>query len=156
MLCVVTLLSLCIAACGNQPAKDAAAPDAAPASTASAGAADRCPLSAAQVSAAVGGEVTGPVSGVCIFHAGEDTTVRPNVTFVRQVTFACSGTMPAEGGYQEQLQGLGVTAYIMDDAEGVHVLVCQGQTPFEMIVDADSPQVRRDAAISLARDVLAR
>jgi hypothetical protein len=90
-----------------------------------------------------------------MFYPGEDSTVRPNVTFVRQVGFACDGSMPSEAGYKEQISGLGVTAHIADNGDGTHLLVCQARTPFELRVDAQTPQLRRDAAIALARQVLA-
>jgi hypothetical protein len=90
-----------------------------------------------------------------MFAPGDDHTVRPNVAFVRQVAFACNGTMPAELGYQEQVPGLGTVAHVAEGGDGLHLLVCQGQTPFELVVDAASPERRREAAIALARQVLA-
>jgi hypothetical protein len=63
--------------------------------------------------------------------------------------------MPAEVGYKEQVQGLGVTAHISDTSAGLELLVCQGQTPFEITVEAKTPELRRDAAIALAKQVLA-
>ena len=83
-----------------------------------------------------------------MFAPGEDLTVRPNVTFVRQVPFACNGTMPADVGYKEQVTGLGVTAYIADRGDGMNILVCQGQTPFELQVDAQPLTPRRARASS--------
>jgi hypothetical protein len=74
-----------------------------------------------------------------------DGRLRPNVLFARQFGGACTGTMPADIGSKEQVQGLGSTAYVADIAQGMRVLVCQGRTP----------QLRRDAAIALARLALA-
>lgn len=155
---VTAALIACTTGCGggadSSPATASGA-ERAPQPAASAPAAvNRCPLTAEQVSAAVGAKVTGPNSA-CMFAPGDDLTLRPNVTFVRQITFACNGTMPAEAGYKEQVPGLGAVVHIADLGDGVHLLVCQGQTPFELVVDAASPELRRNAAIALARQVLA-
>jgi hypothetical protein len=63
--------------------------------------------------------------------------------------------IPAEAGYKEQVPGLGATAHIGEMGDGLHLLVCQGQTPFDVRVNATTPQLRRDAAIALAQAVLA-
>jgi hypothetical protein len=156
---VAVVLSSIASACGggqdtNQAASTSSTASGQPQAAAAAAAPSRCPLTAEQVSAAVGAPINGP-DVACMFYPDDDPTVSPNVTFVRQVSFACSGTMPAEVGYKEQVPGLGVAAHIADDAEGMRILVCQGQTPFEITVNAATPAVERDAAIALARQVLA-
>ncbi len=157
----VAFLSLLAGACtGGQEAsppvstpgtQSGAAPDAsAPTATA---APNRCPLTAEQVSSALGTQLKGPDSTGSFESV--DGKLRPHVLFVRQVRFACSGTMPAENGLKEQVPGLGTTAYIADETNGTRVLVCQGTTPFEITVDAETRERQRDGAIALARQVLA-
>jgi hypothetical protein len=98
--------------------------------------------------------VKGP-DPTCSFQPVDDNKVRPDANFVVQVSNACGGTIPGEVGYKEQVPGLGPIAYIKDDVEGATILVCRGQSPFEVRVDAETPELRREAVIALARQVLA-
>jgi hypothetical protein len=115
-------------------------------------AADRCPLSAEQVSAALGAPVDKDEPS-CTFYPADD--VLPNATFVRQVAFACDGDLPAELGYEGKLDGLGVETFVQPDvATGTQILVCT-DAPFEIVIDmgGDSgPEI--EAAMELARLVL--
>ena len=108
--------------------------------------ANRCPLTAEQVTSAVGAAVKGPDSA-CLFYPVDEAKLRPNVGYVQQVPFACSGTMPAEGGYKEKVEGLGPTAYIAELAQGTRVLVCRSAQPFEITVDAASREPRGPAPL---------
>ena len=115
---------------------------------------NRCPLTAEQVTAAAGSPVKGPDSS-CGFFPVDETKILPHALFVQQVAFACNGTMPAEIGYKEKIEGLGFTTYVADMADGSHILVCRGNTPFEISVDLADANKARAAATALARQVLA-
>jgi len=123
-----------------------------PPTTAATAAASRCPLTANQVSTALGTPVKGPDT-VCGFESADGKS-RPHVLFVRQFGGMCGGSIPAEAGYKEQVPGLGLTTYIAKFPNGTRVLVCRGVTPFEITVDAASADLERRAAIALARQVL--
>ena len=156
---LVAALSLVAAACGGgqEANRTDATPSQAGASasqSAPAAAPNRCPLTAEQVSAAVGTPVKEPDTA-CGFYPVDDAKLLPNVTFVRQNAIACRGSLPAESGYEDQVNGLGPTAYSNESADGLWLLVCQGSTPFEVRVDAQGADLRRAAAIALARQVLA-
>jgi hypothetical protein len=145
------------AACGgneNSTSTTPAADGTAGTPAAAAPAPNRCPLTAEQVSAAVGSPVKGPDSS-CGFFPADDTKIIPHALFVQQVAIACSGTLPAEIGYTDKIDGLGHTAYVADMADGSHVLVCRGNTPFEISVDLADASKARAAAMTLARQVLA-
>lgn len=122
-------------------------------SEAATAASDRCPLTAEQVSAAVGAPVKGPDTACGFFPV--DERIVPHALYVRQVAIACDGDLPAEIGYTEKLDGLGVTAYVADMADGTHVLVCRPGRPFEISVDLADDSKARIAAARLAREVLA-
>jgi hypothetical protein len=159
-LAALALLTTCACGGGNAsppPADTAAnARRAAPADGASAGggAFNRCPLTAEQVSAAVGAPVKGPDTA-CGFFPVDDTKMLPNAFFVLQVAFACNGNMPAEMGYTQRVEGFDVAAYVADMANGTHVLVCRAGRPFEISVDVADDAKARTAATRLAREVLA-
>ena len=114
---------------------------------------NRCPLTAEQVAAAVGSPVKPPDSS-CGFFPVNDKIV-PHVLFVLQQNFACNGTMPAEVGFKKKVDGLGVTAYVADWADGTHLLVCRTNAPFDISVDLADSAKARAAALTLARQVLA-
>lgn len=130
---------------GSNPT--AAKPSAAPAAP------NRCPLTVEQVTAAVGSPMKQPDSS-CGFFPVNDKIV-PRVVFVLQLNFACNGTMPAEVGFKEKVDGLGVTAYVADWADGSHLLVCRENAPFDVSVDLADNVKSRAAAMTLARQVLA-
>ena len=113
-----------------------------------------CPLTAEQVTAAVGPPVKGPDSS-CSFFPVDETKIIPHAVFILQVDIACNGNLPAEIGYNEKVERLGVTAYVADMADGSHLLVCRGNTPFEISVDLADDSKARAAATTLARQVLA-
>ena len=115
---------------------------------------NRCPLTAEQVSAAVGSPVKGPDS-ICAFVSADDTKIMPRVLFNLQADVACNETMRAEMGYKDKVDGLGPAAYAGDLADGTHLLVCRGKTPFEINVDLADSSRARAAAAELARQVLA-
>ena len=144
------------AACGDSgeggaPAKSGTGRSAAPAAPP-----NRCPLTAEQVTAAVGAPVTGPDTSCSFFPPPAAPAARPNAAFVLQVSIACTGNVPAENGYKERLEGLGVQAYVADMADGSWVLVCRERAPFEVRVDRAGVSAAREAATTLARQVLAR
>jgi hypothetical protein len=148
-----------LSACGS-PDTGTAGGDAAPAAAASAPAAtatavNRCPLTAEQVSQAVGGTVTGPDSSCSFFPPEGTASAWPNAAFVLQSTAACAADMRAAMGFKESLDGLGVTAYAADMADGSWVLVCRDGAPFEIRVDRAGAAESRQAAVALARKVLA-
>ena len=119
-------------ACSASGASDSAGSATAPTS--------RCPITAAQASSAVGTQLV--AQGSCTFFPANGD-VWPSVIFVRQVAFACSGSIPSEVGYTERLDGLGVKAYVQRDA-GASILVCD-KLPFEITID-----IVGDSAASLA------
>lgn len=157
---VLLLLALALSiGCGGGPA---ATPPAAgaqgatpPATTAPApGARNRCPLDNGQVAKVLGVQVNA-LDGLCGFSPGGDLTIQPSVLYVAQVTFACAGTNPAEAGFTERYEGLGTPAHLLARGSKTTILVCREGDPFEVVVDARDG-VARDAAIALARQVLAR
>lgn len=158
-LVVVALCSLSPPGCGGgaetAPAADGGASSSPAQATTAPAVRNRCQLTGAHVSAALGVPLNGPDS-TCGFYPGDDRTVRPNVLYVAQVTFACSGNNPAEVGYTERLDGLGMTAYITNRGAKAAVLVCREGDPFEIEVDAAGDGVARKAAVALARSVLGK
>ena len=124
-------------------------------SSSSTAATSRCPLTEEQVSSAIGTPLVLDQAS-CTFFPSDDAF--PNVTFVRQVSFACSGTIPSEAGFNEELDGLGVKAYVQRDAEAggtSTILVCD-EAPFEISVDIVGDAARAFAvAQDLASQVLA-
>jgi hypothetical protein len=157
-LAATLFVGLAITACSGEKGGDVAAD---PGSTAAGTGAlapattvNRCPLTAEQVSAAVGAQVKGPDSTCSFFPADEDN-VRPNAAYVPQVSFACSGKTPAENDYSETLAGLEQPAYIADRFDGTWILVCRSGAPFEIRVDLSGNEAARAAATALARQVLA-
>lgn len=91
----------------------------------------RCPLTEQQVGSAVGAQLVVNQTACTSFPSD---AARPNVVFVRQVAFACDGTLPSEVGYTERLDGLGVKAYVQRDTVPTTILVCD-KLPFEISVD---------------------
>ncbi|MGD9903619.1 MAG: hypothetical protein AB7U83_09115 [Vicinamibacterales bacterium] len=155
-LVTITLCTLVVTACGSD---SATAPQSPPAASQGGGAAapaqravNRCPLTAEQVSAAVGGAVDGPDSS-CSFFA-EDKAL-PNAAFVAQAREACSEEMRREFDYADGVADLGHPAYVKDGGDGSWVLVCTGNAPFEIRVDVANDERARAAAVALARVVLA-
>jgi len=156
----IFVVGLAIAACktekgGGVPADPGAGTtQSAPGASAAATTGDRCPLTAEQVSSAVGAQVKGPDSS-CSFFPVDEAKLLPSAAYVKQVNFACSGNIPAQNGYSETLEGLGQPAYVADRADGSWILVCRSGAPFEIRVDASGREAARTAATALARQVLA-
>jgi hypothetical protein len=111
-----------------------------------------CPLTAEQVSEAIGVTGTHPGSEGCEFGAGF-----PSVHFAYQPASTCTQASLREGDGPEYLDGpvdgLGVNAYSHPVGLGVTLLVCNGDQPFEVVVDG----LQGDdlaAAVALAKLVL--
>lgn len=110
----------------------------------------RCPLSAEQVSAALGATVDKDEASCTYFPPD---AAFPNATFVRQLALACDSRYLSELGYSESLSGLGKKAFIQRSAPA-HVLVCT-DSPFEIEVDIPGNSDAAIAAVQqLAKDVL--
>jgi hypothetical protein len=136
-------------ATASTEAADSSAPDD---SEGSGGASDdRCPLTEDEVSEVLAATVVD--EGACTFFPPED--LLPSAGFVLQLAFACDGDFPAEVGYEEPLEGLGVDAYVQRETVfGTQILVCEDR-PFEVYADmpGDS-EADFAAAEQLARLVL--
>lgn len=119
------------------------------AAPAAGGTPNRCPLSAEQVSSALGAVVEDV--GGCIFFPPDGSA--PSAVFVRQVQFACNDDFPSELGYAETYDGLGLRAYMkQESADSALLLVCEEPQPFEI-----SAEIPGDPAAALvAADALAR
>jgi hypothetical protein len=86
-----------------------------------------CPLSAEQVSEVLGVTVEKEAT-LCMFDGPSQ-----NVTYVRQVSFACSEGVIGDPSFEmEPFDGLGVGAYAAP--QGADLLVCT-DPPFEITVD---------------------
>lgn len=143
-----------VAACGSGEIK-AEAQARAPAAP---NADNRCPLTVEQVAAVTGAPMTQTPGGCTFFPAnGRDI---PHVFFVLQNTMVCSSIKPGDLGFTETVAGLPArAAYVRDQVDGAHVLVCPDNNAraFDIVVDIknDKPK-NREAAIALAKQVLAR
>ena len=155
----VLLVALAVAGAhrgiGGSAAADTGPSSALRAATGAAPTPDRCPLTAEQVSSALGTRVKGPDSS-CSFFPADESKAFPSAAYVKQVPFICSGNTPADDGYTEKVDGLGTQAYVADRADGSWILVCRSGAPFEIRVDAPpNPATARAAATALARQILA-
>jgi hypothetical protein len=116
--------------------------------------ADGCPLSAEQVSDALGATVEKDAGACTYFPAGDNVT--PNAAFNRQHSFICDEPERSDAGYKEALDGLTEKAYVQPDtALGTMILVCSKNT-FEITVDmagGSGPEI--EAGKKLAALVLA-
>lgn len=160
----VGIVSVCVPACGggeNKAEAPAGAPDAsAPVASAPAPAAatadNPCPLTVEQVTAVTGVPMTLPPGGCTFFPAnGRDV---PHVFYVRQNPMVCASIEPGDLGFTEAVAGLPAReAYVRDQADGTHVLVCPNGTAraFGIVVDINDKAKNREAAIALAKQVLA-
>ena len=150
-----------VAACGsgeNKAEAQARAPAASAPAQAAPNADNRCPLTVEQVAAVTGAPMTQTPGGCTFFPAnGRDI---PHVFFVLQNTMVCSAIKPGDLGFTETVAGLPArAAYVRDQVDGSHVLVCPDNNAraFDIVVDIknDKPK-NREAAIALAKQVLAR
>jgi hypothetical protein len=96
--------------------------------------------------------------GGCTFFPASGRDI-PHVFYVLQNPMVCSTIQPADLGFTERVEGLPArAAYVRDQIDGSHVLVCRdnGARAFDIVVDIRNDRARnREAAIALARQVLA-
>jgi hypothetical protein len=161
LMCVgIVLLSL--GACGGENNVEAPTAASAPAASASAPAAaangeNRCPLTVEQV-AAVTGEPMTLTPGGCTFFPADGRDI-PHVFYVQQIPMVCTGIKPSELGFTEPVAGLAAReAYVRDQIDGTHVLVCPNDNAraFDIVVDIMNDKLKnREVAIALAKQVLA-
>ena len=159
----IGIVSASVAACGGgenqaeRPASQASdAPTQAPAAAAAA-ADNPCPLTIDQVTAVTGVPMALPPGGCTFFPAnGRDV---PHVFYVLQNPMVCGRIAPSEVGFTETVEGLPAqVAYVSDQADGSHVLVCpnNGARAFDIVVDIKNDKSQnRAAAIAFAKQVLA-
>ncbi len=108
----------------------------------------RCPLTAEQVSAALGATVE-LTPGACQFFPPNGAS--PTALFVGgQGAFLCQGDYAAQLGYTEPIDGFGARAYVQRGSVA-RILVC-GDSPFEVSAEVPGDQAASlDAAKELAR-----
>jgi hypothetical protein len=149
-----------VAACSSGENKAEAPAASAPAASAPAPPADAdnpCPLTVEQVAAVTGAPMTLTPGGCTFFPAnGRDI---PHVFYVLQNPMVCTSIKPSDLGFTETVEGLPApAAYVRDQIDGSHVLVCRDNNAraFDIVVDIknDKPN-NREAAIALAKQVLA-
>ena len=151
------VISVSVAACSgenNEAAKTAPAPASTPAQAAKAD--NPCPLTVEQVAAVTGAPMTLTPGGCTFFPAnGRDI---PHVFYVLHSPMVCDSIKPGDLGFTETVDGLNASgAYVRDQIDGTHVLVCRKNArAFDIVVDIrnDKPK-NREAAIALAKQVLA-
>jgi hypothetical protein len=156
------VVSISFAACSGSGENKADAPAAAPAPSASAASAtvanaeDPCPLTIEQVNAATGTPMTLP--GGCTFFPVNGRDI-PHVFYVLQNPMVCTTIQPGDLGFVETIDGLAArAAYVKDQIDGAHVLVCPNGNAraFDIVVDIRNEKPKnREAAVALAKQVLA-
>ncbi len=155
------IVSVSIAACSSGENKTAAPAASAPAASAPSSVAAKadnpCPLTVEQVAAVTGAPMTLTPGGCTFFPAnGRDT---PHVFYVLQSPMVCTTITPSDVGFTEAVEGLPArAAYVRDQIDGSHVLVCRDNNAraFDIVVDIRNDKPRnREAAIALAKQVLA-
>jgi hypothetical protein len=155
------MMAATVAGCGDgatpeeRPAA-ATAPAAAAPAQAPAPSGQACPLTVEQVAAVTGAPMTLTPGGCTFFPAnGRDV---PHVFYVLQVPMVCNSIQPADLGFTEPVAELPGRAFVRDQIDGSHVLVCgeSNARAFDVVVDIrnDKP-ANRAAAIALAKQVLA-
>ena len=157
------IVSVSVAACGggeNKPQAPAATPAAAAASAPTSAPApahtdNRCPLTVEQAAAVTGVPMT-LTEGACTFFPANGRDV-PHVFYVLQNPMVCASIKPSELGFTEPVAVPAGAAYVRDQLDGAHVLVCpENARAFDVVVDIRNDKPRnREAAISLAKQVLA-
>jgi hypothetical protein len=152
--CLLAFVAGCGGGDGQGDEGNAATPSGAAiepgAPTAQAAPANTCPLSAAEVSEVLGVEVQLEET-VCMFEP--EPGKNPTVTYVRQVSFACSDAVVNDPDFDMQpFDGLGTKAYA--SASGNDLLVCTNP-PFEITVDI-TPSLDAMVADSEAASTAAR
>jgi hypothetical protein len=157
-MCAGTALML-LAACRGGNATEvaaAAAPQASAPASAMANADRACPLTVEQAAAVTGAPMR--TQGACTFFPANGRDV-PHVFYVVQNPMVCTSIKPSELGFTETVAALPArAAYVKDQLDGAHVLVCPNGNgrAFDVVVDIknDKPK-NREAAIALAKQVLA-
>jgi hypothetical protein len=133
----------------------AQAPAASAPARAAANADNPCPLTIEQVTAVTGAPMTRPPGGCTFFPAnGRDI---PHVFYVLQTPMVCTSIKPGDVGFTEAVEGLPAkAAYVRDQIDGSHVLVCRDNArAFDVVVDIKRDKSQnRAAAIALAKQVL--
>src|SRR5262245_49379015 len=147
------VVSVSVAACGGgekaaAPAASAPAastPASAPATAAAASADNPCPLTVEQVAAVTGAPMT--LTGACTFFPANGSD-RPHVFYVLQIPMLCGSIAPSEIGFTETLEGLPAkAAYVRDQADGSHVLVCRNNArPFDMVAEIKNDKAKNREA----------
>jgi len=152
------IVSLSIGAGGGEnkaEAQTGSAPAASQPAPPTANAGNRCPLTVEQVAAITGTPMT--LTGACTFFPANDRDI-PHVFYVLQNSMVCTSIKPSDLGFTETVAALPAqTAYVRDQIDGSHVLVCpKDGRAFDIVVDIknDKPN-NRAAAIALAKQVLA-
>jgi len=120
-----------------------------------------CPLTAEEVSTAIGATVT--EQGSCQF-APTGRSVFNNVSFAYQSASACTEENLRKAGYTEPgtqpgvgadgaVEGFGVDAYAHNLSLGLIVIVCDGDRPFELVLDGVDGD---DVSVAMVLATLAR
>ena len=153
----VGILLVSVAACRREE-NTADPPASAPAASApvAATADNPCPLTLEQVTAVTGAPMTLPPGGCTFFPAnGRDI---PHVFYILQNPMVCSTIKPGDMGFTETVEGLPArAAYVRDQIDGSHVLVCRDNNAraFDIVVDISNDKAKnREAAVALAKQVL--
>ena len=96
--------------------------------------------------------------GGCTFFPANGRDI-PHVFYVLQNPMVCASIKPSDLGFSETVEGLPArAAYVRDQIDGTHVLVCRDNNAraFDIVVDIKNDKARnREAAIALAKQVLA-
>ena len=153
----VGIVSLSVGACGggeNQAETPAAAPGSPLAMATASG--DPCPFSPEQIAGVTGTPMT--LTGACTFFPANGRDI-PHVFYVLQVPMVCTTIKPSDIGFTETVTGLSAReAYVRDQIDGSHVLVCPNgnSRAFDIVVDLKNDKAtNREVAIGLAKQVLA-
>jgi len=105
--------------------------------------------------AAVTGVPMTLTEGACTFFPANGRDV-PHVFYVLQNPMVCASIKPSELGFTEPVAVPAGAAYVRDQLDGAHVLVCPENARADVVVDIRNDKPRnREAAISLAKQVLA-
>ena len=159
----IGIVSASVSACGSgesqaeRPAPRASDASAQAPAAATAAADDPCPLTIDQVASVTGAPMALPPGGCTFFPAnGRDV---PHVFYVLQNPMVCSRIAPSALGFTETVEGLPAqAAYVRDQVDGSHVLVCRNNNAraFDIVVDIKNDKAQnRAAAIAFAKQVLA-
>jgi hypothetical protein len=154
------IVSVSVAACSSgqntaQAPPESASPSASAPARVAANADNPCPLTVEQV-AAISGTPMALTPGGCTFFPASGRDI-PHVFYVLQSPMVCTRIKPSEVGFTEAVEGLPArAAYVRDQIDGSHVLVCRDNArAFDIVVDIRNDKSQnREAAIALAKQVL--